>query len=112
MVHKELQRLVDAVMGDDPRAALTAYRDLADRQLPWLEQRVVALARREGLNWTDIGRALGRSRQAVRKRFGAVIARPAPGPRETAFERALRQQNEAYERFKNPQAEEADPIGW
>ncbi len=103
---------MEAVLGDDARAALAAYRDLADRQLPWLEQRVVALARRDGLNWTDIGRAMGRSRQAVRQRFAAVIARPAPGPRETAFERALRQQNEAYERFRNPRAEEEDPVGW
>ena len=102
MVRDELRRLVDEVLGDDPRTALVAYRDLADRQLPWVEQRVVALARREGLNWAQIARQLGRSRQAVQRRFVTIVPRPAPGPRETAFERLVRRQNDQFERLMRP----------
>ena len=113
MVRQELDRLVDEVLGDDPRSALLAYRDLADRQLPWIEQKIVALARREGLNWAEIGRLLGRSRQSVRERFATSVPKPAPGRYETAFERLLRRQNEAYERITRPKsAEDDDPVAW
>ena len=68
-VRRDLNRIIDDVLGDDPRAALIACARLADDELPWLEQRVVALARREGWNWARIGRLLRRTRQSVRQRF-------------------------------------------
>lgn len=89
MLRDDLDTLLDAILGDDPKQALAAYRDLADRQLPWLEQRVVALARRDGLNWAVIGRLLGRTRQTVREH------------------------EEAYLRLNNPLPEpDDDPVGW
>lgn len=34
--------MVDDILGEDPRAALIAYRELSGEQLPWLEQRIAA----------------------------------------------------------------------
>ena len=109
----DLDTLLDAILGDDPKQALAAYRDLADRQLPWLEQRVVALARRDGLNWAVIGRLLGRTRQTVRERFGTIVARPAPGRSESSYSRMVREHEEAFLRLNNPRPEpDDDPVGW
>jgi hypothetical protein len=65
----ELHRLIDELLSDEDRRALSAYRRVADEQLPWLERRAVLLARRRGVSWAAIGRLLGRSRQAVQQRF-------------------------------------------
>ena len=40
-----------------------------------LELDLVALARAQGFSWTEIGAALGVSRQAAHKRFAAVVRR-------------------------------------
>ena len=113
MVRDDRDKLLDAILGDDPKRALAAYRDLADRQLPWLEQRVVALARRDGLNWAVIGRLLGRTRQSVRERFARIVARPAPGRRESSYERMVREHEEAFLRLINPRPEpDDDPVAW
>jgi hypothetical protein len=56
-----------AAQADDPATGLRAVaslRRLADR----LETRHVALARRQGWSWEQIGDALGISRQAAHKK--------------------------------------------
>ena len=60
--------LATAVRSSDPQEALravTALRALADR----IERRAVAAARAQGWSWSQIGDALGVSRQAIHKRF-------------------------------------------
>ena len=54
-VARELHQLIDDLLGDDPRRALIAYRRLTVDEMPWIEQRVVALARRNGWNFARIG---------------------------------------------------------
>jgi hypothetical protein len=95
-VGDQLHLLIDDLLGDDPRRALIAYHRLVDAELPWIEQRAVGTARRAGWSWARIGRLLGRSRQAVQKRFEglAPIRRPDPRAevqrREAEFARLLR----------------------
>lgn len=85
-IRRELHEQLDDTLGDDPRRALIAYRSLADDHLPWLEQRVVALARRDGWDWGRIGRLLGRTRQSTREKFKDL--RPAtPIDRNAAHHR-------------------------
>ena len=62
--------------GLDSRRALVAVRELRNTDVPWLERRAVLLARREGWSWGAIGRALRRSRQAVRQRYGSIDGTP------------------------------------
>lgn len=83
-VRTDLHRLIDEVLDDDPRPALIAYRRLAKEPLPWLEQRVVALARRDGRNWAKIGRLLDVSRAALHARFRTIVPRVAASARSTA----------------------------
>jgi hypothetical protein len=58
-----------ALRSHDPETglrAVTALRRLADQ----LEERHVALARRRGWSWEQIGDSLGISRQAAHKKHG------------------------------------------
>jgi hypothetical protein len=58
-----------AVASDDPEEALravVALRRLADR----IEARAVTAARRGGWSWSQLGDALGVSKQAVHKKYG------------------------------------------
>jgi hypothetical protein len=71
-VEREVRWLIDGVLGDDVAMSLACLRILQDDYLPWLERSAVLRARRSGRDWARIGRLLGRSRQAVRKRFGGV----------------------------------------
>jgi len=60
--------LQTAIESEDPREALravSALRHLADQ----IERRAVHAARQQGWSWTQIGDALGVSRQAMHKRF-------------------------------------------
>jgi hypothetical protein len=60
-------QIATAARSDDPEVALRgvlALRRLADE----LEHRNVALARRRGWSWEQIGDALGISRQAAHKK--------------------------------------------
>ena len=54
--------------GSNPHRALAAVRALS-AETDWLLVRAVRLARDEGYNWARIGRLLGVSRQAAKKRF-------------------------------------------
>ena len=74
----EIQRHLDAALGDDPRDALIAVRKLINDDLPWLERRAVDLARRELWSWVRISRLLMRSRQSVRERFQPFDGVPLP----------------------------------
>lgn len=71
---------VTEAFSSDPRRSLVAVRDLGRSDLPWLERRAVLLARREGRSWGEIGRALHRSRQAVRQRYVAEDGSSPPLP--------------------------------
>ena len=87
----QLVCLVEDALGDDPRKALIAYRKLTAEQLPWIEQRVVMLARQQDWNWARIGRLLGRSRSALLQRFSQcqMLPRPDPEAAQREFEREL-----------------------
>lgn len=67
---EHLRALIRRAGGADPRLALSAVV-LLERDLAWLLERAVRLARQEGYDWGRIGRLLGRSRQSVRERFAA-----------------------------------------
>ena len=68
-----LHIMIDDIFSEDPRTAIIAFRELNDHHMPWLEKRVVALARREHWGWARIARLLGRSRQDIHKRFRAMV---------------------------------------
>jgi DNA-directed RNA polymerase specialized sigma24 family protein len=58
-----------AVASNDPEEALravVALRQLADR----VEAQAVAAARLQGWSWSQLGDALGVSKQAVHKKYG------------------------------------------
>jgi len=76
-VRRELERMLDRSLSDDPRAALIASRQLGE-ETEWLLQRAVALARREQWSWGRIGRLLGVSRQAARQRFSRTAPTVPP----------------------------------
>ena len=88
-----LHRLLDDVLGQDPRRALLAYRQLADEHLPWLELRVVALAKREGWSLARMEGLLGHTRQTMHRKFRTI--RPAlpydPDVDQQAFNRRFTQ---------------------
>lgn len=54
-------------------AGLTALADLAER-IDWGLLALTGEARSRGMSWSDIGAALGISRQAVHKRFSSYVA--------------------------------------
>ncbi len=106
-----LHRLLDDMLGQDPRRALIAYRQLADEHLPWLEQRVVALARREAWTFARIGRLLGRSRQAVQQRFQRI--QPAtPYDPSIPFQRERRMVQQFTSPDRRRARQDDDPIAW
>ena len=71
-IRGRLHLMIDDILSDDPRAALIALRELSDHHIPWLEQRVVVLARRERWAWARIARLRGRSRQQIHKQFRTI----------------------------------------
>jgi hypothetical protein len=103
----DLDSLLDDIFEDDPRRALIAFRKLTQDELPWIEQRVVALARREDWNWARIGRLLGRSRSAMQQRFTypRIKARPDPYAATKAQEAALA-------RYDRRSELDSDPVAW
>jgi hypothetical protein len=80
-MRREIDRLLDRALGDDPRLAVAAARRLRE-EFEWIEQRAVALARREGYDWGRIGRLLGITRQSARARF--MHLRPTLPPSKRA----------------------------
>ena len=110
-VARELHQLIDDLLGDDPRRALIAYRRLTVDEMPWIEQRVVALARRNGWNFARIGRLLGRTRQSVQSRFKSLPRTMRVDPMadhnrvQTAFHQTMRD----IGHLRNP---DPDPVAW
>jgi hypothetical protein len=76
-VRRALIRMIDHALGDDPKAALIAARQLKD-EVEWLTERSVSVARREGYDWGQISRLLGISRQWARERFKNAPPRMPP----------------------------------
>lgn len=65
----DASQLPPAVSSDDPAQgllAVLALRRLAER----LEAEQVALARRQGWTWQEIGDALGVTRQSIHAKYG------------------------------------------
>jgi hypothetical protein len=79
-IQRRLHAMIDDILGQDDRNALIAFHELHDHQMPWLEQRVIALARRENWGWARIGRLLDRSRQHLHQRFGKIVPIAAARP--------------------------------
>ena len=65
----DLDQLSTAIASDDPAVglrAVLALRRLAER----VEANQVALARRQGWSWQQVGDALGVTRQSVHAKYG------------------------------------------
>jgi hypothetical protein len=102
---REIHLHVDNAVGDDPRLALIAVRQLLEDDIPWLERRAVQLARAERWHWSTIARLLLRSRQAVRQRHADVEKRPPP---EFVTDDPMKRLNdEAEEYFRRARALQA-----
>src|SRR5947209_15108169 len=69
------------LLGREPGNALSAIRRLR-RELEYAEEAQVANALAQGWTWSQIGRALGVSRQAAHHKYSRchAAALPAPGP--------------------------------
>jgi hypothetical protein len=114
-VRDGLVQMIDRALGDDPREALIAARQL-ETECDWVTKRAVAFARREGWNWALIGRLLGMTRQGVRKRF--PMSAPFAPPSVIASDRTMRHGRDtlrlmrAMERSRRGTADADDPIAW
>jgi hypothetical protein len=79
MVTEERSRLDDSE--ECLLAGMTALADLAER-VDWALLALIGEARGRGMSWSDIGAALGISKQAVNKRFGPYVAQALSQARE------------------------------
>ncbi|NND73507.1 MAG: hypothetical protein HKN44_00725 [Ilumatobacter sp.] len=66
---RELEQLARLSTSDDPHTALVACRRLERDELPWLRERAVIIARRQGWAWRPIARLLGVSHQSIARRY-------------------------------------------
>lgn len=112
----QLIRLIDDALGDDPKAALIAARDLSG-EVDWLAKKAVALARVNGYDWGRIGRLLDLTRHGARKKFAVISPTPSPVTRRT--ERYLKPQRDAERMLARFDAglpiidqEPDDPVFW
>jgi len=110
---------IEQAFDENPRVALTALRQLLEDDIPWIERSAIRMARSRGYDWARIGRLLRRSRQAVRKKYGAIdgtfepifFDSPDPGVKQMAeYERwrADRKRQEEFEEW----AESGDVVAW
>ena len=90
-LRRRLTAAVEAACCPDAEEALIGARRL-ELLVDDVLLHAVRQARRRGYPWARIGRLLGRSRQAMRQRFGALV--PEPAPKVTA--RELVAQHRAY----------------
>jgi hypothetical protein len=101
----------------DPRTALAGVR-VMEEECDWLLVRAVRLARAAGYDWGHIGRLLGRSRQAVRKRFERLAPLVGPLPPELVRRGiAAREFNSLYESLADARRRarydaDDDPVAW
>ena len=112
-IRGRLHLLIDDILSDDPRAALIALREFSDHHLPWLEQRVVVLARREQWAWARIARLRGRSRQQIHKQF-RTIAPTIPHDPMADHHRWEAESLRVLKHYKTgkPNALDDEVIGW
>ena len=117
-MRKSIDRLLDQALGEDPRLAVAAARRLR-AEFEWIEQRAVALARREGYDWGRIGRLLGVSRQSARSRFIGLRPTVPPSDRlgaqsHDATDRAehTRSMNRIREDSYQQQLADDDVVPW
>jgi hypothetical protein len=113
-VRIELIGMIDNALGDDPKRALIAARQLRD-EVEWLTERSVALARREGWDWGRISRLLGITRQWARERF--KTAPPRLPPHVVAHNRYTAERRETERligQLGRPKrrAQDDDPVAW
>jgi hypothetical protein len=106
-VGDQLHLIIEDLLGDDPRRALIAYHRLVDDELPWIEQRAVGIARRDDWSWARIGRLLGRSRQAVQKRFEGLAPIHRTDPRAES-----RRREAEFARLLRGVRSEPEPVPW
>ncbi|MDP2292570.1 MAG: hypothetical protein Q8M22_15370 [Actinomycetota bacterium] len=115
-----LRQMMRDAAGTNPRMALAGVRALT-KETDWLLVRAVRLARAEGYDWARIGRLLGVSRQAARKRFehldGAVgPVTPFTPPhvrRSTPLERQAQSMAEAKANLRRRREFDAgDAVFW
>lgn len=101
------------MLSDDPRTALIALRRLIDDELPWLQQKVVAMARCAGWNWATIGRLLNRDRTSVRQRFDQVrlTMRPPKRTFTSDHEHEMREATADLQRRRRYDADD-EPVAW
>ena len=112
----EVRQLVADAGGSNPRLALASVKALED-ELDWLLVRAVRLARAEGYDWARIGRLLGVSLQAVRKRFDVLAPLMGPLPPHargrTQWERQATELAEhAADVRRRVEFEFGDPVFW
>lgn len=115
-VRTELVAMIDQALGDQPKEAPIAARQL-QHEIEWLIERCVALGRREGYDWGRIGRLLRVSRQWTRVRF--KNAPPRMPPHQVIRNRYLREQRETermideYRRGrKHGEDDDDDVVAW
>ena len=110
---------IEQAFDENPRLALVALRQLLDEDIPWIERTVIRTARSQGFDWARIGRLLRRSRQAVRKRYGAIdgtfepfmFDAPDPGVKMMADHRRARAERERRREFED-WAASGDVVAW
>jgi AraC-like DNA-binding protein len=110
MVNSELHEIVDRAVSQSGHDALGGVKQLRE-QFAWLERRAVQRARLDGLNWAEIGRVLGMSRQSASERFSALL-RTSPLEQMTTT-RVNR--DEAFLRLLNrkpTRPSDDDPVAW
>jgi hypothetical protein len=114
-VRQQLIGMIDDALGEEPKRALIATRQLK-AELQWLTERSVAVARREGYDWGRIGRLLGITRQSARERFKA--APPRLPPHVVARNRYLADEREGERliaelgKAKRRGQDEGDVVPW
>jgi hypothetical protein len=96
----ELHQLLDVALEQDGHTAVSGVRRLREH-LVWIERRAVQRARADGLNWAEIGRLLGISRQAASERFNALLGTPPTVPA-----------TEPDRTFRTRPKEEPEPVAW
>ena len=98
-VRNQLIAMIDRALGDDPKSALIASRELKD-EIEWLTERSVALARREGY---------------ARERFKAAPPRLPPHVvANNRYLREIRQTEQAVLEFRRSsrRPDDDDSIAW
>lgn len=114
---RQMIRLIDDALSDNPRAALVAARFLPG-EIEWLQRKAVMRARANGYDWGVISRLLAITRQGARQKYGPWRP-PAASPYTVAMRRYRRPFEEGEQLLQRLKAgkpfrarEPDDPIFW